>query len=620
MSETKRGNWLVRWLRRGAVAALLLCLVVAGLLVSGMPQRLLVGTAVSKALKARVTLSGLSLYDKVRIDRLTAYPEGSPEAGGTPSLDVTGFEADYALSAPDKRNITAVRIASLDMQRELRGAEKAAASSSPDSSPRRPARGARRLDADRFVPKSLGIDSLNFAGKGSTVGYGVGALRVDAAINSRKDFSADLKGENVEAFWWAGTPDAMRKAAGTLDIHAEKHGADMALDPLKASFPGWLDLAGVVRVEKKDGGVQCDVNLEKAVFQDVDLSGADARELPLPFAFKRLDLSGTRIQGPAEANLKMLKLLVPEISVSLAAEGLRLGAKGREFYDGPLMLSLTGQPGGLNLALEASLNRGQKIHAALSGPMTDILNTVSIAGWSRDDLLAVIPEPARAAVAATPLAGLDSVEVEAHAKLLTLEYQASAKPLLSTSQVPVEFRLKGEVPLLTARRSDNRSAAVLKNYVQTLTARVADGVLTVEKGADNKPPLTARWTATLENLSPAQWVQSLFGLALPAELAGPLAGTMDIQADNNLETFEVAVNLSQGLALNAASLRPLVEMLGARAADRAALEKAMTQLDGKDGAAPFTGGTLRFKRAEGQISGEATLTNGALELVLPVAL
>ncbi len=630
MNEAKRGGGFKRWLLRIIVLILALCLLAAASLLTGIPQKQLARKIVGKALNAEVETSAVSFLDKIKIDELRAFKK---DGARTPIMEMKGLEVDYALTPPDKRNIASVHIDSLQMQRERqRAPEHAAAGQAPEKAvppPFAPTMFSRfksklpklpKFDPQRLLPKSIEVAALDFSQAAPSFGFGLAAPRVSISLNKKDDFTADLGGENVAASWWAGSPGAAHKFDGKMTVHAQKHRSDIVLDPLQISFPGMADIAGIVRIEKKNKDIQCNVNLEKAILQDLDFSQVDPRDLRMPFAFQRLDLSGSRIQGPAGLDMNGFRVTSPEIAVKLAAEGLKLGPKGQEFYDGPLHADLTGTPGDINLALDLTLNRGQKVHAGLSGPVTEVVNRIKLEGWSKDDLFSVLPGAPKAALEKTPIAGLNSLEIESRFKLIAMDFQATIKPSLSTTTLPVEIQAKGALPVLElSRRLGNLLSMSTLDTFSFVALKVADGTLSLEK-KQGTPPMTKHWAATLDKVSLAQWVQALSGSELLAGAASPISGTIDIQGDTKLESVQAALEFSQGLVLNAPLLRPLAAVLADRPREKALLESAIAQLEGKDDTPPFTGGKLSWTRKAGGISGELTLKNGALELTLPISL
>lgn len=627
MSEEKRVGGVKRWLGRIVKLILVLVVLAAVLLFTGIPQKQLAERALGKALHSDVKISALSLWNKVKMGQLTALKKDAP--GSTPSLELKDLEVDYALSAKDKRNITGVRIGSLQMQRERPRAaaagkaeppKKPAVSDMPTRTPlfRNLKFKMPQLDAQRFLPKTLEVGSLDFTQSAPSLGFGIAGPRLSVALSRRDDFTADVKGDNASVSWWAGSSSDTHKVPGTLNLHLEKHRGDIVLDPLQISFPGLLDVAGVFRVEKKNKDIQCNVNLEKAVAQDVDFTSADPADMKVLFGFQRLDLSGSKIQGPASFDKTGFKVSCPTIALKAVADGLRLGPKGSEFYNGPLNLELTGTPGDINLNLDASFNRGQKVHAGLTGAVTDLVTLFHLQDWSKEDLFALMPEKARAMLDGTPLTGLNSVDLETHLKLVNLEFKGAIRPALSQTQEPVELQAEGTIPVnMLLHGMTGILGMPWADVLKGISAKVADSSLTLTKQPMVKPPLKNHWAVSLENVSLGQWIQTFTGSALLANLFSPVTGKADLQANAGFETLELTLDLSQGLMMDVSVLRNLSAQSVDRPAERALLEALIAQFDGRVNQ-PLTAGTLNLSRKDGAISGELLLKNDTTEVKLPI--
>jgi len=545
-SEAKPIRRWRKWLLRILIAIVLLCVVAALVLATGVPQRALLVRALSDALDAEVEVEGLSTVGRVTASAIRAAdPAAAP--GAPPKIELEGLDIDYTLFPDDERYVPSVQIDTLavNLGRSQPPPEKPEAPPE-QAAPKKPRKKKKKGGGipDGFIPKEGRISRIQFAGLSPTLGLSVDGLRVKATHESDRDFSIGLDSAELTGSWYAGSREDEQSLpeGSTLDIQYQKKGKTTSIAPLKIALPGLLEVVGHGSV---NGGV--DLYLDKCVVQDLDLTQVDREDLALslrgaklhlvPFACSKLDLSGTHLKG--KANVKAFEASLAGTELHVIGEGLAFGPKGAEIYEGDLAITGKGGEGkDLALHLEAELNRGQKLHADLGGPLMELAASAGLEGWSRDDVLALVPKAVRegAANAVPTFQGIESAELGVDLKLISFEAALDVKPRLVTAAgaaVPTKLTYQSKGVVLT----------FAKQMLETKArAQIGDGSVAFDGRVGAREGL--KGTVTLDQVNPALWHEAIKGRSALRDLDTHIGGTAAVNVTPGLKKVELELDLS----------------------------------------------------------------------------
>jgi hypothetical protein len=616
MSSVKGvGGLMPRYLKRIGLVFLAIIVITVLLLATGIPQARLLKYALPRALDAKVTLDGLSFWDKLSFSELSVYKRGSDQT--ISMVDIKGFALDYVLFPADKRHIDSLLIENLNMdieQADPRGTIQAVPK--PATRPARKSNDGKARSL-KFIPKNIRINSLGFSHRSPAINFGMNNLTLAAIINGPDHYVVDINGVNAGSTLGYGLSSSFRIFSGALAIHLERDPKNIKLDPLQASFPGLIDLEGMVQIERESEEILCNVHLEKALFQDIAYSHTGRLNTPVLISFHRADLSGTKIQGPVSFDRTSMKVVWPEVALKTDIEQLRLGVLGGSLYEGDLQLHVAAQPGDLDLSADLVLNRSQKIRMAMSGSFSELIHKVELEGWSREDVLAILPLASRRIVEAVPFSGIESFTIDGRLEVLTEHFEAVLKPAFPHAQAPVELSAEGAFSIFSVLlRTRGASPLGWLESVKRFGINAAGGAITFEDQPPEAPSLMNHYLLSMNNVFPAQWFQTFTGLDALDAGKHPVNASVLVETDMAFQSIHAAITFATGFEADPVFLRQLAPLLDPR--DSALLEKTAAQFDGHDSALTFTGGDLRLTRAEGSLSGELLLKNDSIELTLPV--
>lgn len=606
---------MLRYLKWIGLAFLAIIVIAALLFATGIPQEHLLKYALGKVLDANVTIDGLSFWDKLSFSELSVYKHETDHTSAR--VEIEEFELDYVLFPADKRHIDSLLIENLNIHREQvppRGTIQAAPKPSP-----RPARksNAGKVRPVKFIPKNIRINSLSFSHRSPAIHFGMYNLSLAAIINGPDHYVLDINGVDAGSTLGYGLSDVIRIFPGSLSLHLERAQKNIKLAPLEVSFPGFIELAGIVQIEQESETIQCNVNLEKAVIQDIGYSHTGRLNIPILIAFRRADLSGTRIQGPVSFDRGSMKVVWPEVSLSAAFDHLKINTLDAVLYDGDLRLGLTAQPGDLELNADLMLNRAQKIRMSMSGSFSELIHKIMLEGWSRDDVLAVLPTTGRRFMEAVPFSGIDSFRFDGRLEVLTEHFEAVLKPTFPHAQAPVELSVEGAFSIFSVfLRTRGGLPMGWLEFINRFGINAAGGAMTFEPQPPETPSMMNHYLISLNNVVPAQWLQTFSGLDVLSAGNSPVNASVLLETDMAFQSYHGAISFTQDFEADPVFLRQLATLLNPR--DTALLDRTAARLDGHDSALTFTGGDLRLIREEGSLSGGLLLKNGAIELTLPV--
>ncbi|HOV75271.1 MAG TPA: hypothetical protein PK967_14975 [Candidatus Hydrogenedentes bacterium] len=545
-------KWIVRSLLAvvGTVAAIL---IVAGLLLaSGWPQRRLLENELGKALKADVKAGGLSIWNPLRIADLKAFDKTPGGDSQTPMIALEKFSLAYTLFPEDGRYFPSLSVdrlsINIDRSREAFTAPEAPAApaAKPGPKPSKSKRGRGKIDTSKLLPKTVNLARLDVGYSLPYMGVSLGGFGIKGDIESRRNYSVQIQGSQMNGFFWAGGRAAQRDFTdAAIDLRYENKDKGTRIEPLKIVLPGLIEIEGGASVGKSGDKTMVDIHFEKGLAQNIDMSQSASGKIPFPFRFKKVDMSGTAIRGFGAAKGLNVKVSFDGTNISVAGEDLAIGPKDHEYYEGNL--SLQGKGGGgeqLQLDLEATLNRGQKIAASMNGTeVADMKARVEIKDWSRDDLVAALPKDARAAMDSLPgfhgLSGAVDLQFE---KNLTYTLNARVAPRWigpNGEPADVSFTFNSTAPLLRL--------AFDKGMDGTLSAQIGDQSVaaTVRAGMGRgTTPFRVEYKASLDQLDPRAVAATLAGSDVLAALDARLNGTAELTAIPSSQTYKAAMDLS----------------------------------------------------------------------------
>ncbi len=540
MSGGKPARRWTKWLFRVLLALVAVAALAGALLMTGWPQRTLLVKVVGDALKANVEITGLSLRGDVRFDELKAFDK-TAAASSKPMLDVSGATIGYTLLPPGekKRYISSVNIDNLavNIDRSKPAPPPPATEAKPAAAETPEKKKREKRDNMRFIPEAVNVANTQFDLAAPAIGMQIAGLRLGAKIDGAREYEASIEGNKVSGSWWTASREAgLRFSDGAISVQAKKSGKETAIEPLMINLLGVLEVVGYARL-KQGGQTDIDVNLERFLAGSMDLSSVSTDVLRVPFRFKKLDMSGTRLK--VTATPKEFKASTADTKVNVAAEDLALGPKGHEFYEGNL--TITGAGGtntDLQLDLEAVLNRNQRLLASLSGIMKDFGLHASMPNWSREDLRAVLPKDARVTLDAMP--GLQSLNaaVDLNVKFSSYEMKGTANPVFSDpdgTAGPVEFSMDVKGNTVLALMGAFRCQT-------SLGAKVGDGSVSLATEIGPAPRRNVK--VALDKLDPARFLRTLTRMRDLDALSTALSGTLDFDMSKDLKDIKLAMDLT----------------------------------------------------------------------------
>ena len=541
VAEKKPGRRWLKWVLRAilaVVALVVVCVVLCiGALATGWPQRKAIEVAARKGMNARAEVGKVSILGAVKVSDLRIF-EG--EGDQKPMIDVSGFEADYTLLPEDKRYIPYVLIDKLavNLDRSLPKAEEPAKPAAPakKAKKKRKKKGGVPLE---FQPRSAGIRQIQFTGARPTIGLELAGLGLKAEINASNKYFAHLTGEKVAGSFWAPARGNARELAGALDIRYEKAGRETTVDPFVVDFPGLLEVSGHGEVSEGGGRTAVDIQFDKFVAQDLDLSRVDPKDFPMPLRCKKLDLSGSRLKG--ELALSKMSVNMPGTDIKVIADDLGLGPAGEELYEGDLTFRAVGQPGKLlDLSLEATFNRGQKLRGSICGKLLELSAQASLDNWSREDVEALLPKSVRPNLASMPtFQGFSSVSVNAGLEEMYLVTEAALKPLLGVPGGPTET---AELTLTSKCSAVSLALGIKQQHETGLRARIGEGTAAVSAQLGDPTGLHA--AIELEQVDPNAWFTAMTGKQDLQALATRLNGTVQVDLEKDRKKGAVALDVA----------------------------------------------------------------------------
>ena len=502
---------------------LIVAVVVAGvavLLATGAPQRAVLHAVLAGSVNARVDVGSVSTLGAVGLSSLVLFERG--ETQGQPAVLVEGLSLDYRLLPKSGRHVSSLTIDRLiiDLDRAQRILPERKRNAKPS-----------KFNLESLIPEQIEIRSLSILSTAPSYAVAMQGLTFQASVASANQWQAAVGGDNVLVNMSTRAGEFSRGVTGgRVNVQIVQTPETTAVQPMEMSLPGLLELAGVASL----AGKRIAINIEKLTAQDVDLSKADPADLAVPFAFKRIDMSGTRVQG--DVMVAAFNITVPETAVKLTAEGLILGPQGAEYYQGDLAVEVLGAAGGqADYTLAATLNRGQKLTASLKGHHLASTGRVSLENWSREDVLAALPTNMRGGVSYLPmLEKVDSASADFEWKLpsLNLNGAVSADFVVNGERRPARLTFKGEGPLMPAEQ---------RNFQLSAEAELVGGKVAVASALAEGP---AKTTLTLQNVDPALWLYTLNERDMLNDLVSKISGTVALEPGDGPQKIRAAVDLS----------------------------------------------------------------------------
>ncbi|MCX5771541.1 MAG: hypothetical protein NTZ09_14910 [Candidatus Hydrogenedentes bacterium] len=512
-----RRRW--SWPRRLLLVVLVVAAGVALLLATGLPQRALLRAVLAASVDARVEVGSVSTLGAVGISRLALYEPG--DLKGPPAVLVEGLALDYWLLSKGGRRVPSLTLDRLDVDFEK--AQRILPKKKRQPKP-------SRFNLESLIPEQVRIKSLNVQSTAPSYAFKAQGLSLDAAVPNPQTVTDSITGDNVTASLWTRSGGFSREVGGgKVLIELARTAGSTKIQPLSVALPDLLDVSGSVNV----AGKRVEVSFDKLTAQNVDLSHADPADLAVPFGFKRIDMSGTRVQG--DVMVGAFNISVPETVVKLAAEGLVLGPQGAEYYQGDLNVNMVGTAGAqADYVLEATLNRGQKLIANLKGHHLACTGQAILEGWSREDVLAALPTNMRGGISSLPLLErLNSAQVDFEWKLPALKVTGAvaADFVVNGEKRPARLTFAGEGPLLPAAQ---------RAFKVNADAELAGGKVAVASELAASP---AKTTLTLQDVDPALWLYTLNERDMLNDLVSKFSGTLVVEPGGGPQQLRASIDL-----------------------------------------------------------------------------
>jgi len=376
--------------------------IIAALLFTGTAQPLVVRIALGRVLGAAVTVEDVGFRGGLRATRLELREPGIEQ----PTITIDGLRVAYALFPKDRRYVRELTIDRLRVALEGTGP----ATTNHDflrAFLTAPASGIDPLLATPVTTRIARIDFRNSLGESPVEVEGLG---LTATITSFEDLLCRVSGDPVHARWRLG--GALEEAReGAVNLLLQRQGDAWQFDG-EAAVPGLIDLRarGELSVgsgeaaAQEDGLPPFDIEVERLVLHEPALAAAGMRSDSWPVRFDSADFSGTRVtrRHPDSVDAQVVARIA----------SLEAGAPPMVWYAGDLAARGAGDFG-KDAGFEGviTLNAGQEVTVAVrsgaptagcaaraqtedaepeTGPVG--MAQVRFADWTRDQVVALVPE------------------------------------------------------------------------------------------------------------------------------------------------------------------------------------------------------------------------------------
>lgn len=603
----------------GATAGAVTVVVCVSALLTGMPQREAIEWGARRFLGARVEAVGSRFLRPIAVAHLGVYDDG-PGASPRALVRIDGLRAPYRMNPSAARFFPELDVDRLAV--DVDGLD-------PDATnygfvARLLSQPSTGFDLTPYLPETVRIADLSAAVEMADWGGAVEGLRLEARIGGLDDAEIRLAGDAVLGRAWSdrvgvATPRIQR---GTLDVRVRRAGGRLEVDPLMVDLPHVMALVGSARYGPEADGTRLEVDVDRLDVLGAAAAGALQALSPTPAAFTRM----TADEGSVSLRWADGAALLDRARVAGRVEGLRVGPEEGPYYAGDAALAAEVDTAGGRADL--TLDQGQMMRTALWGPPEARQVQVSVAGWSRGDLIGALPPGMRSRLDAFPaLEGLDAeleatLTPEAYAGRLTLaprlaggsgdaRVTAEGAWLRAGGETPFTGRVTATLPELEAEADASLSAEgrqtwevrVARGDVQPLARLAGVALPSMVRGVARGEARVEigegyRGTASLDvdGLMPEQTV----GLALSAR-SGEGEGTgLEATAAVRLPERAEPVAQVRFTVDEAARVRGEATLRGLLFSDLAAFAP-MEALMGAG--APALDGTVRFETGEDAVRG-----------------
>ena len=439
-ARKRRRRWVV-WLVLLGVVALG---IVAGLLISGIPQRAALPYLLGRVLGARVEVKTDQLFKAIRIDRMAAYDPSAPESI-PPLFEVHGLTLDYDVPPVLGRYVNELTIDRLVLQ------PNASVSGQTNygfllrlwaAPPGATGRGIG-LAPESLLPKNVLLKNLALDARVPSFALRFQGLHAQGRVESLEKMTLTLSGEPKEVAWSAGLPGGPMLGGPGHGVTGGRIAVDLSrvTDTLRArgtvSLPGLAMLQASTDVVMDGETLTADLALDRLELEQAFWGEWLTAHLPAPLRFDALKLADSRVAGVWSPE----GLALSDAHVDVAVGGLVVGDPEHAFYEGPLRLEGSGN--GNRWSFDAVLNQGQTLSFLIEGSLSEVSAEVSFADWTTGQLRAVIPEDYRGPMAWLP--GLEGLSTTARGTWSAEAYTVNARlePLLEAGG-PAWFSVNGQ--------------------------------------------------------------------------------------------------------------------------------------------------------------------------------
>ncbi len=395
----------------GAVAAAVAVAVCAAALLTGMPQREAIEWGARRFLGARAEVVGSRFLRPIVVTHVGIYDDG-PEASPRPIVRIDGLRAPYRIDPSAARFFPELHVDRLSI--DVDGLDPDAANygfvarllSQPSTG----------FDLTPYLPETVRISDLSAAVEMPDWGGAIEGLRLEARIGGLDDAEVHLAGDAVLGRAWSdrvgvATPRIQR---GMLDVRVRRAGGRLAIDPLTVDLPRVMELVGSARYGPAADGTRLDVEVARLDVLGAAAAGVLQALSPMPAGFTRM----TAEEGSVSLRWADGAALLDRARVAGHVEGLRVGLEEGPYYAGDV--ALTAEVDAAGGRADLTLDQGQMVRVALSGPPEARQVQVSVAGWSRADLIGALPPGMRSRLDAFP--ALEGFDAELDATLTPAAY------------------------------------------------------------------------------------------------------------------------------------------------------------------------------------------------------
>lgn len=359
------------------VAVFLSCCAAA--LWTGYPQRWLVESLASAGLGTDVSVDSVSLGRRVKLRGLHVS-DSKGAATMPPLLAVDQVELEFAWPPWGPRLLKRLFVQQPVIIFDARDS----VDTNYDFWSNRTASEDEMSDPFRFLPKTIDVRAIRFESYRPNLQISLTGIDLGAQLRDDESWEAAITGTNAMASWRIGDSVEAMAAEGAIELRVQRDGKAILAEG-HAGLPNLLQLAANARIALKDNGAHFELDVPQLNLRQAAVGLLPPGVVPVESRFEQLDLSRTRLTGALSGGVPS----VQEAQVHAAATALSMGPPEAPYFAGDVAIQGSGNADKLELL--ATFGAGQQAHIAYG--VEDGIGAIQITldGWTRDQIRAVLP-------------------------------------------------------------------------------------------------------------------------------------------------------------------------------------------------------------------------------------